>query len=293
MLSMTSFLALVGIGATMAAPEAAFMSARPVWLEGREQEMNVFAGFRAVVDASAGEPVTVRIAAATLYRLFVNGAFVGSGPARGPHGHYRVDEWTSLPWRSDAANVVAVEVAGYNANSYYVLDQPSFLQAEVLVGNKALAATGDPDNPFVGFAIPKRVQKTQRYSFQRPFIEVWRLAPDHNAWRVDPNTMPEGASLVVVETKALLPRGVPYPRFEVQLANHHVASGRFVKDEPGNRFRDRSLMNIGPALKGFPIGALDMVVSEIIEEAVTNELCLLYTSPSPRDRTRSRMPSSA
>ena len=24
-----------------------------------------------------------------------------------------------------------------------------------------------------------------------------------------------------------------------------------------------------------------------------NELCLLYTSPSPRDRTRSRMPSSA
>ena len=24
-----------------------------------------------------------------------------------------------------------------------------------------------------------------------------------------------------------------------------------------------------------------------------NEICLLYTSPSPRDRTRSRMPSSA
>ena len=27
--------------------------------------------------------------------------------------------------------------------------------------------------------------------------------------------------------------------------------------------------------------------------AVTSETCLLYTSPSPRDRTRSRMPSSA
>ena len=26
---------------------------------------------------------------------------------------------------------------------------------------------------------------------------------------------------------------------------------------------------------------------------VINESCLLYTSPSPRDRTRSRMPSSA
>ena len=29
------------------------------------------------------------------------------------------------------------------------------------------------------------------------------------------------------------------------------------------------------------------------EESHVRELCLLYTSPSPRDRTRSRMPSSA
>ena len=29
------------------------------------------------------------------------------------------------------------------------------------------------------------------------------------------------------------------------------------------------------------------------EEYVLNLICLLYTSPSPRDRTRSRMPSSA
>ena len=30
-----------------------------------------------------------------------------------------------------------------------------------------------------------------------------------------------------------------------------------------------------------------------IAESLRNETCLLYTSPSPRDRTRSRMPSSA
>ena len=29
------------------------------------------------------------------------------------------------------------------------------------------------------------------------------------------------------------------------------------------------------------------------EEALLRDICLLYTSPSPRDRTRSRMPSSA
>ena len=32
---------------------------------------------------------------------------------------------------------------------------------------------------------------------------------------------------------------------------------------------------------------------EIIKNIEKNKVCLLYTSPSPRDRTRSRMPSSA
>ena len=40
---------------------------------------------------------------------------------------------------------------------------------------------------------------------------------------------------------------------------------------------------------------LDPLVKELEQkrEAQTLEICLLYTSPSPRDRTRSRMPSSA
>ena len=32
---------------------------------------------------------------------------------------------------------------------------------------------------------------------------------------------------------------------------------------------------------------------KVVEEAAEVWICLLYTSPSPRDRTRSRMPSSA
>ena len=32
---------------------------------------------------------------------------------------------------------------------------------------------------------------------------------------------------------------------------------------------------------------------EVVEEDGEKHTCLLYTSPSPRDRTRSRMPSSA
>ena len=40
-------------------------------------------------------------------------------------------------------------------------------------------------------------------------------------------------------------------------------------------------------------GAASFHVCDIRQEEVVKETCLLYTSPSPRDRTRSRMPSSA
>ena len=37
----------------------------------------------------------------------------------------------------------------------------------------------------------------------------------------------------------------------------------------------------------------DMLVTHFVRRKVDPLCCLLYTSPSPRDRTRSRMPSSA
>ena len=40
-------------------------------------------------------------------------------------------------------------------------------------------------------------------------------------------------------------------------------------------------------------GLLDLVALDADYDADMEETCLLYTSPSPRDRTRSRMPSSA
>ena len=44
---------------------------------------------------------------------------------------------------------------------------------------------------------------------------------------------------------------------------------------------------------GFGVGIQISHGSEEVEQFCTVGICLLYTSPSPRDRTRSRMPSSA
>ena len=45
-------------------------------------------------------------------------------------------------------------------------------------------------------------------------------------------------------------------------------------------------------IKTLPEGKLTEDNYELIESELP-DICLLYTSPSPRDRTRSRMPSSA
>ncbi len=162
-----------------------FQSAKPVWPEGRETDKNLTVAFRAAFEAPAGKKVLLRATGSTLYRIFINGAFLGHGPARGPHGWYRVDEIDLTAKLRPGANVIAFEVAGYNVNSYYLLDQPSFLQAEVIAGATVLASTGGEGGLFEAGVLGERVQKVQRYSFQRPFSEVYRLAPGSDRWRAE------------------------------------------------------------------------------------------------------------
>ena len=47
------------------------------------------------------------------------------------------------------------------------------------------------------------------------------------------------------------------------------------------------------ALQGMMLGIMPLVIEHEWRVMVLVIACLLYTSPSPRDRTRSRMPSSA
>ncbi|HOC19105.1 MAG TPA: family 78 glycoside hydrolase catalytic domain [Vicinamibacterales bacterium] len=259
------------------APAVGFRAAKPVWPEGRATEMNLLVGFRAVIPApSAGEKVVLRVAASTLYRASVNGTFVGHGPARAAHGFYRVDEWDVTAALGRGPAVVSLEVAGYNANSYYLLDQPSFLLAEVTAGDTVLAATragatksgsrktGNAERPvpFDAAILDHRVQKVQRYSFQRPFIEVYRLAPGFDRWLREPAAPFRVIEVEEVSPKTLLPRRVPYPDFAVTRPVAHVAEGRVEKRAQVERlWKDRALTNIGPKLKGFPQGELERVVS--------------------------------
>ena len=67
-----------------------FPTAKPIWPKGRETEMNLSVGFRAVIEMPSRRKAILQIAAATIYRAWVNGQYVGCGPARGPHGYRNV-----------------------------------------------------------------------------------------------------------------------------------------------------------------------------------------------------------
>ena len=246
------------LAATAVQDAPAFLAARPVWPNGLEAERNLLVEFRAAFDKPQAAPVALRLTGASLYRIYVNGQFAGHGPARAGHGFYRVDEWEITPKLRDGRNEVVIEVAGYNANSFYLLDQPSFLQAEVVAGGKALAATGG--GGFVAGIRHDRVQKVQRYSFQRPFSEVWRL----------PAPAAEPAECAFTADKPLAPRRVPYPAFAVRQPTAQIAEGEVAKGAlPKKPKKDRSLTGIGPQLAGFPEAELATIPSVELQAVKT------------------------
>ncbi len=249
-----------------------FIEAKPVWAEGREREMNLVLYFCATVSLQSkqkAEGYLLRMTGSTIAKVTVNGETVGYGPARGPHGWYRIDEWKIGKYLKTGDNSVVVTVAGYNSNSYYLLDQPSFLQAEIVDGSgKVIAATTPnavtPNAATFGvYQDPDRVQKVQRFSFQRPFIEVYEQ-PIPDGRTIDIKTLAEQPEV------KYLPRRVPYPELAVIEPQKYLQAGICTRKETlENPWRDRSLVNIGPELKGYKMEELEIILSDEVQRLET------------------------
>jgi len=229
-----------------------FRTARPVWPEGRATEMNQHVGFRAVLPPIEVGPVVLHVAASSVYRVHVGGDFVGHGPARGPHGRFRVDAWDLTEHLGDGDTLVAVEVVGYNVNSYYLLDQPAFLLAEVRAGDAVLASTAGAGIRFEATLLHDHVQRVERYSVARTFSEAFRLGPESYRWRTDPAGPFEPVPCDIGAAPPLLPRRVPYPDFRIAEPERLVATGRIERGEmPAEPYRDWTITGLGPDLKGY------------------------------------------
>jgi len=88
---------------------------------------NQFILFRKTFTLSA-VPSQVRLAllADSRYRLYVNGAYTGQGPARSPHGWYYYDDFDVASKLRPGQNVIAVEVLWYGqGRAWYVMPTTS------------------------------------------------------------------------------------------------------------------------------------------------------------------------
>ncbi|MEG1875725.1 MAG: hypothetical protein RR185_09190, partial [Angelakisella sp.] len=239
-----------------------FLKAQPVWLEGRTEEIHVRALFRTVVTMNAGQAF-VKIATSGIYNLYVNGCFVAYGPARAGRGKFRMDNLEVSRWVRQGENTISIEVAGYFVNSFYLIKQPSFLQAEVMQGETVCSFTGD--NSFEAAQDSCVLQKVQRFSFQRPMVESYRLSPDWDAYRTSSMPMKNAVTPAVQEQKEIIARLAPYPVYEV-LPAAPIGSGTIGKSSSSDPPpRDRSVTDIGPLLQGFPLEELELCVTDQIQ----------------------------
>ena len=189
---------------------AKFERAVAVWSEGREREQNLTLAFREVVEVCGAERAYVRLTASCDYRMRINGDFVAHGPSVAAHDFYRVDCYDVTQYLREGKNVVAIEVAGYNSPSYYLLDQPSFLQAEVEIDGRVVAATG---REFRAYDLGQRIADVPKFSFQRPHMEQYNLEKNFSEWATNPDWQGVAEPLAEQPAKSLLVRGVAYPDY--------------------------------------------------------------------------------
>ncbi len=231
-----------------------FKAASPVWEKGTAHDMNRTVSFCADIPATE-ERVTVAAAASCEFVLLVNGRFVAHGPARCAHGYFRVDEYDITPYLTEAVNRVCLRVAGYNVNAFSYLDQPSFLCAEILSGDKPLAATGK--DGFVAYGCDERITRVQRYSFQRTFAETYALAP--GAFDYESNLATAKAALTVEPAAAgtFICRDIPYNDDDTVLPVEVFRRGTVTYSDKPAYYAAREIVHIYELFKGYREDELD------------------------------------
>lgn len=217
-----------------------FQIAKPVWGKELTAEKNCQMGFFRTLRGKKTE-LQVKIATAGHYAFFVNGEFVHYGPARAAKGFFRVDEFKVDLNRDE--NHIAILAINHGITSFALIRQLAFLQVEISDGQEILAATGCAEKGFLAYRLTERVQKVQRYSYQRTFAEGYRLQPDFDGWRMGkPGANAISWDIEDQEEKTLLPRNLQAATFPSAPVERWIASGNYAVVPPDNLFRDRSLL---------------------------------------------------
>lgn len=212
--------------------EYQFEKARPVWGKTCNGTWNQFNGFYTQLRDCGDDCALLRVAARSVYRLYVNGTFVCHGPARCAKGYARVDE---VRIRLLPETDIAIETASYDTPNKYCNDntlEPGMLTAEIISEDgRILAATG---YDFSVTELSFRRGMTETMSHSRGILEWQELDASLLEWRRGKANFKE--PVLVKEAMTFLRRRSPYPDY------HEIGIHRFSgicdlvksgKSEPG------------------------------------------------------------
>ncbi|MFZ4508957.1 MAG: hypothetical protein ACOYON_14810 [Fimbriimonas sp.] len=219
-----------------------FLRAEAIWARAPRPEYHDIVGFSAQLPAQEGK--TLRIAASSVYRVWVDGVFLAYGPSRAGKGFFRVDEW-KIP---DGAKVLAIEVVDYGVNAFSAMKHPGFICAEVVVAGEAKLWTSASGRMFLAQNVPGRLRKVPRFSFQRPFSEAYHLKDSKTPWYLSEAKIP----VQKVDIKDFAPARASLPHFCVVSPVSHVSVGTVSAKANVVERKDRSLTDIGPQMLGCP-----------------------------------------
>lgn len=237
-----------------------FKQAVPIWLKQDMGTKNIRAIFR--TKTKIAEDSVLKIATSGVYSLYVDGIFVAYGPARAGRDHFRMDEIVLGQFACDRFRLLTIEVQSYQVNSFCLMKQSPFLQAEVVTEGHVCAYTGDDD--FVAGRDTSLVQKVQRFSYQRPFIEAYRLRPDSHDYRIREDIILE-EEVAGLSERHIVPRHSSYPLYET-ISGRLLASGFAEKKENPTYVDSRSYTMIGDKMEGFYPEELEWHISREVQD---------------------------
>ena len=163
---------------------------------GVETRKNVYFRAHRVLDVGKLQS-PFQIAAETLYRLYLNGEFIGEGPARGTKSLTFFDEYDLSSAARDGDNHLAVEVCCFNIHNFkYAPQRPALWTNLDEKWRVQIAQDWREDAPL--------------YTFQTGFCEWRDTRLEPVGWMIGEDTSPWQTPVLFEIDKVLLPRDIPF-----------------------------------------------------------------------------------
>ena len=228
-----------------------FKKAIPVWECGTQLAINRSLVF--ISKLGRQQDCSLAIAGSTAFTVLVNGDFVAYGPARAGHGYYRVDEYCLDSYLTKDENTVEIRIFGYNVPNFEYADQPSFLCAEISAGAEVVAYTASPLVSFTAHSLDERMTKVHRYSYQRLFVENYKLSD--GAFEYGARAEIE---IAPTEQKRFICRDLPYGEYDRLLPVSVTGQGAVSYSEKEKYWYDRAVELVGTNnYKGYKLNELE------------------------------------